>query len=585
MESYDFKQRVLEKISSLQDIVKQGLELGFDFQPILDKIDRIKQVVDDGVIKIVMLGSFSDGKTSAIAGLLGQLEDDMKIDPDESSDEIKVYRPFGLKKGFEIVDTPGLFGSKEKEINGQMVRFSDITKNYISEAHIVIYLCNAVVPLKESHVEIVRKVLRDLKKLDSTIFVINKMDETNVDMLDDEDYARGAEIKKQNLIGRLRSAINLTPDEERKLKIVCISADPKSKGISEWLKKWQDYKKRSHIDLFRKAVDDVIENTDVLKVKEMASKNSVKEMLDSACQVIENGNEPIKDAIQRSEKILKSMEEDSAHLKNDLIINQKNANARLDELFNRLLSQINGANLETIGSFIEQEIGVQPNKETQKSEVTFWVLEKNIRNIFDECGASNQNAFDMMNKKVDFEGKFVESNKVLEDTVKKSLEKGCAEGAKHLGKINVNGEMVKAARNVIAKGFKFKPWGAKKLAESLNVWAGRFADVLKKAPAIIAVAMEAWSWFNEYKNQKELNSIKVKIKNAINDVFAEYSKLMRDSVYFENLAPSYSDLMKKISEQQCELNNLRNKMESLEKYKARYDKWIHDNVQDAEVVV
>ena len=161
----------------------------------------MKKVVDDGIVKIVLLGSFSDGKTSAIAGLLGKLEDSMKIDETESSDEIIVYRPLGLKKGFEIVDTPGLFGSKEKNVDGQSVRFSDITKNYISEAHIVVYLCDAVVPLKDSHVEIVKKVLRDLNKLDSTIFVINKMDETDVDMLDDDDYARVSGIKKNNLIG------------------------------------------------------------------------------------------------------------------------------------------------------------------------------------------------------------------------------------------------------------------------------------------------------------------------------------------------------------------------------------------------
>jgi predicted GTPase len=187
----------------------------------LEKLERVKKVVDDGIVKIVLLGSFSDGKTSAIAGLLGKLEDSMKIDETESSDEIIVYRPLGLKKGFEIVDTPGLFGSKEKRIDGQSVRFSDITKNYISEAHIVVYLCDAVVPLKDSHVEIVKKVLRDLNKLDSTIFVINKMDETDVDMLDDDDYARVSGIKKNNLIGRLRTTINLTPDEEKKLKVVC----------------------------------------------------------------------------------------------------------------------------------------------------------------------------------------------------------------------------------------------------------------------------------------------------------------------------------------------------------------------------
>ena len=43
----------------------------------------------------------------------------MKIDNDESSDELTIYRPKDLKKGFKIIDTPGLFGTKEREINGQ----------------------------------------------------------------------------------------------------------------------------------------------------------------------------------------------------------------------------------------------------------------------------------------------------------------------------------------------------------------------------------------------------------------------------------------------------------------------------------
>ena len=142
MEEFDFKQKILQKLNSLCDIVKQGENIGLDFRLVLEKLERMKKVVDDGVVRIVLLGSFSDGKTSAIAGLLGKLEDSMKIDETESSDEITVYRPLGLKNGFEIVDTPGLFGSKEKNIEGQSVQFSDITKNYISEAHIVVYLCD-----------------------------------------------------------------------------------------------------------------------------------------------------------------------------------------------------------------------------------------------------------------------------------------------------------------------------------------------------------------------------------------------------------------------------------------------------------
>jgi len=584
MEEFDFKQKILQKLNSLCDIVKQGENIGLDFRLVLEKLERMKKVVDDGVVRIVLLGSFSDGKTSAIAGLLGKLEDSMKIDETESSDEITVYRPLGLKNGFEIVDTPGLFGSKEKNIDGQSVQFSDITKNYISEAHIVVYLCDAVVPLKDSHVEIVKKVLRDLNKLDSIIFVINKMDEAGVNMLNDDAYARGSEIKKNNLIGRLRSTINLTPDEENKLRIVCISADPKGKGLKYWLEKWQDYKKRSRIDLFRNAVDDVVEKTDALKIKADTSDNSVKEMLDAVCQGIDAECLPMKRAVDSSKQIIKSLEDDAGHLKENLQSNRRNANNRLIELQNRLVSEINGMKLDTFGTFIETEIGVQTNKENGKKEVSFWILENSIRQIFEECGANNQSAVDLMDKKVDFEGTLNESNKIIDETLKKGLEKGAAEGAKYFGNVNVNAEMVKNARNVLAKGYKFKPWGAVKFAGKLNNLAKGFAKVLEKAPVFITVFVEALSWWSKHRSSQNLKELKKKIKEVINDLFAEYSSLMNDSEYFENLAPGYVELLNVIKSQKEELDKLQKKIDGLEKFKARYDKWVQDNVQDAEIV-
>lgn len=583
MEEFDFKQKALQKLNSLYEIVKQGENVGLDFRLVLEKIGRMKKVIDDGIVKIVLLGCISDGKTSAIAGLLGKLEDSMKIDETESSDEITVYRPLGLKKGFEIVDTPGLFGSKEKNIDGQSIRFSDITKNYISEAHIVVYLCDAVVPLKDSHVEIVKKVLRDLNKLDSTIFVINKMDEAGVNMLNDDAYARSSEIKKNNLIGRLRSAINLTPDEENKLRIVCISADPKGKGLKYWLEKWQDYKKRSRIDLFRNAVDDVVEKTDALKIKAETSDNSVKEMLDGVCQGVDAECLPMKRAVDSSKLIIKSLEDDADHLKKDLQLNQQNANKRLIELQNRLVSEINGMNQDAFGTFIETEIGVQTNKENGKNEVSFWILQNSIRQIFEECGANNQSAIDLMDKKVDFEGTLNESNKIIDETLKKGLEKGAAEGAKYFGNVNVNAEMVKNARNVLAKGYKFKPWGAVKFAGKLNNLAKGFAKVLEKAPVFITVFVEALSWWSKHRSSQNLKELKEKLKKVINDLFAEYSSLMNDSEYFENLAPGYVELLNVIKSQKEELDKLQKKIDGLEKFKARYDKWVQDNVQDAEI--
>lgn len=102
MEEFNIKSNKLQKLISLKQLLQKGVEYIPELQSYLGKIDRILNTLKDGEISVVLLGSFSDGKTSAIAGLLGRLEDNMKIDNDESSDELTVYRPMDLKKGFKI---------------------------------------------------------------------------------------------------------------------------------------------------------------------------------------------------------------------------------------------------------------------------------------------------------------------------------------------------------------------------------------------------------------------------------------------------------------------------------------------------
>ena len=67
-------------------MLSEGVEMMPGLKSYLDKIDSIINTLNDGEISVVLLGSFSDGKTSVVAGLLGRLEDNMKIDNDESSD-------------------------------------------------------------------------------------------------------------------------------------------------------------------------------------------------------------------------------------------------------------------------------------------------------------------------------------------------------------------------------------------------------------------------------------------------------------------------------------------------------------------
>ena len=143
----------IEQFEKLKELLNKGADFSIDTAPLISKIDDIIKAMKDKTIRIVLLGSFSDGKTSAIAGLLGKLKENMKIDQDESSDEIVVYRFDGVDN-VEIIDTPGLFGTKEKEIDGRNVRYSEITERYISESNIVIYVAlqiNSLGCQKQSH--------------------------------------------------------------------------------------------------------------------------------------------------------------------------------------------------------------------------------------------------------------------------------------------------------------------------------------------------------------------------------------------------------------------------------------------------
>ena len=127
MEKFEIKHVQLRHFDELRSLLKEGSNLGLVLSDVINKLDSVVKSVSDDIIKIVLLGSFSDGKTTAIAGMLGRLDDSMKIDLDESSDDLVVYRPIDLKDGFEIVDTPGLWGTKEKDID---------TKTEIGRAHV-----------------------------------------------------------------------------------------------------------------------------------------------------------------------------------------------------------------------------------------------------------------------------------------------------------------------------------------------------------------------------------------------------------------------------------------------------------------
>ena len=551
MEVFNIKSKKAEKLKALKGILSEGIGMMPELKSYLNKIDSIVNTLNDGEISIVLLGSFADGKTSVVAGLLGRLEDNMKIDNDESSDELTIYRPKDLKKGFKIVDTPGLFGTKHKEIDGENVKFSSITEEYISEAHIIIYVCDAVVPLKDSHVEILRRVMRTYHKLDNTIFVINKMDEAGYDLLDPEDFARGSEIKKNNIISRLRDRLNLTPDEEKRLHVVCIAADPKGKGLPHWFSKIDSYYERSHIKDLRNCINQVVDNADVDSLVESSYQTSVDDVVSNLSQAIEKTSKPIGKEITKIQERCGELEEDQKQLKNELILSKNELRDSLNTLKNDIIRDINGASIDTIGEILQSQIGVENDK------VSFYVLNDKVNSLIERCCETNAKAVESNIQLLQEE--FSRQNEMVDQLI--------AKGLGQLKNLTVTGEQVKAIRDVVASSYKFKPWGAINLGKNITKWAGWIG-------AGLSIGFELYSWYKKYRDGEKLEKMKHEMANAINKTMADLFKSFEsDESYFMNYAPSYLQMCQALKDREIEVTQLQQRVKDLEKYKQRIDDW------------
>ena len=150
----------IEILNNLSSFLEMGENLGVELdKTIKEKLLKAINEVETEKLRVALIGGFSEGKTSIVAAWLEKLDDDMKISHQESSDAVAIYE---VGNDIELIDTPGLFGFEEKfnsDLNAKE-KYKDITKKYISEAHLVLYVMNPQNPLKDSHKEDFNRLFR-----------------------------------------------------------------------------------------------------------------------------------------------------------------------------------------------------------------------------------------------------------------------------------------------------------------------------------------------------------------------------------------------------------------------------------------
>ena len=480
----DQQTHALELLQKLEAFLQQGAQAGVPVDPALSgKIHNAIASLAGEKLKVALIGGFSEGKTSIAAAWMEKLDkSSMKISHQESSNEVKVYE---VGQDFVLIDTPGLFGFKEQENDDTQAieKYKDITKKYVSEAHLVLYVMNPTNPIKESHQEDLTWLFRTLDLLPRSIFVLSRFDEV-ADVEDEEDYEHNLNIKRANVAKRLGEMINLTAQEQANLSIVAVAANPFDLGTEHWLANGEQFKALSHITSLQAATTEKIQHNggSMALANDMRS-SVIRDILHNQLPVAIDNDEKISQEVRKLDSLYSRMKTELAQADREIDNTLVNLREFIIRYFSDLILQAQGCSMETFSEFFEREVGDEGIIVSMRLENEF---SRQIQPI----------ALNMEKMQLSFDTEVNQFNTTIKAFGK--------QGINHLLKGNlINNKTVLGARDGIvgmgklfgkdfASALKFKPWGAAKLAKGAN-----------GALIAVGIALEAWDSYQQYQREQE----------------------------------------------------------------------------------
>ena len=517
-----FKEKQEKSLSILQKIasfLNQGEELGIGSNSdLIGKLQVAINSIKDDKLKIALIGGFSEGKTSIVAAWLNKLDkSSMKISHQESSNEVKIYQ---IDDELTLIDTPGLFGFKEKQNpdTNQIEKYKDITKKFVSEAHLVIYVMNSTNPIKESHKDDLIWLFRDLDLLPRTVFVLSRFDEV-ADVADEAEYQDKLSIKTNNVIGRLTDLINLTETEKTNLAIVAVSANPFDMGLDYWLNKFDEFKQLSHISSLQTKTAEKINLYGGIELIEESKKTIIKDILNKQLPIaIENDkkikieNEKLAVANRELDEQLKSTEKNIANAVQKL-------NSFVMEYFTGLIMQIEGKTMEDFSKFFEREIGNDAIIINNKIESEFRKHLNSINLEIEKVQLSFDNEINHYNSTITQLGKqglnYLNSSKIINNT------------------------NILAVRNVIRDGAKTLGWDISKALNFASHGAKNLARFLNNAVVGLGFAVEIWDSWSEAKKVEEFNKKMQLMKADFEKQRSDLIELLKSADFENKFFPNF----------------------------------------------
>lgn len=541
------KQKAANILNQLVSFLKLGEDAGIYIEDNLkEKIEHALSSVDSGKLKIALIGGFSEGKTSIAAAWMERLDpDSMNISHQESSDSVKIYT---VDNNCELIDTPGLFGFKEKlnATSAQIEQYKDITKKYISEAHLVLYVMNSTNPIKASHIDDLNWLFKDLNLLSRTVFVLSRFDEI-ADIEDDWDYRQNYQIKKQNVIERLNDTLNLSPQEIDGISIAAVAANPFDMGTEYWLENIEKFKQLSHIDTLQEITRDKVKNNGgVMAVALEAQHSVIKDILIRQLPIAVANDEKIGSELEKLRGMVNRIETQMHSIDTGITEVRRGLLNFVTNHFSDLILQVKGTDMNTFGGFFEREIGNEGIVLNTRIQVEFDGQVNMLSNELNQLQANISNEVQHYNDSMMLFGKqgvnFVIKGNFINNKSILLARDGIVSAGKMVG-IDLAGML------------KFKPWGAVNLAKGIN-----------GALVFVGVALEAWQSWSEYKKQQEFES-------AINEMVDNLEKQRKELIGIINGENFISTFFPKKLELVGTISELEQNISSQEQLRNKFQTW------------
>ncbi|MBW9245024.1 MULTISPECIES: LeoA/HP0731 family dynamin-like GTPase [Pseudomonas] len=515
--------KALALLDKLRVFLEQGAALGVNIDPtLLSKLEHASQNLAKDKLKIALIGGFSEGKTSIAAAWMERLDkSSMNISQQESSNEVKVYE---VDDNFVLIDTPGLFGFKEQynaDINA-MEKYKDITRKYVSEAHLVLYVMNSTNPIKDSHKDDLNWLFRTLDLLPRTVFVLSRFDEV-ADVEDEASYAQHLQVKRNNVESRLRESIDASDAEVATLSIVAVAANPFDMGTDYWLERLGQFKTLSHIASLQQATASKIQSSGgPAAIVDQARKSVILDVLHKELPVAVENDQRLGDEVERLSSVSRTLSRQLVGAKSQIGEVRIGLRDFVSRYFSGLIMRTEGLTQETFKEFFEREIGRDGVMVTTRLQNEFDRQLNGVSQELSRMRLSFDSEIDHFNTNVINLGK-----QGVNYVIKGNLINNGSILAARDGIVNV----AKTLGVDLGKALKFKPWGAINLAKNLN-------GIL----SVAGLALEAWDSYERKKREDQFRQAIAEMVDNFNNQREELLTMIQDVSFEERFFPDYASL-------------------------------------------